>query len=1195
MKRVVLYINLLILCASFGSFYAGALIDTLEKVIPTAEPIFVGVVQEKQKQLAELQQEKDVFVQEEKKFEQSIKDQLDEANAQRTVVENQLKENPDDAFLKAELSILNELYQVLKDTQRTREKLVELIDDFVKLLSDFLQDPEFEAFKKEKKLYERTYYTFEDLQRTHEAILDQEKRIAQFAEQEKTASADREGRKRIVTSIAEAFKKKQEEHQRFISGVSERTGDEAQLEPESKIELFDLEEKLYSNKKVLHELRLKEIEHKIAYLGVQSLVAKKHLDILKKYFEKIKPLIRISEVDITLAKNELVKEKQHYYATKDSYSQQMDKLQKQEKKQEQELTKLSAKYNVPLGRDLDEWMREPKQTVDTIVGLYEVGTANTNYILINKKQELLDVQAASEDEKINFKKLLVDVKESYYKIIVRKFLSEEEIKRETSKYDTVKVETKASIARYQEKINNVADQLSQQKKVLDNIKARRDEVQKLKDTIFKDHQKEYAQCLELLNRTEEHVKEQIDILSKMTGAYSGIISVIKRSEQLINMIKAELAIGSIWYRTEDTIKWDEVKNIIPDTLRFFSDVRSYLTKFDLSTLVRIRDSFRTLSQLIIFILKLLALFLGLLFLWWYTPSFTRKLSQLSEQYKGVARIISLLVVVMLDFYYTYFIGILLWSLLFAALFFHVIPDAYLYILFYLFSIPYLLYLAYRFIRNFIHFNQRHEYVFLAADFQRRFTMVFSTLVYATIAIFFFREAFMLANYYQSNLPTILLAMNFIVFQISLIFLIAKEQILNIIPQKNQLWIWIGQQVDRYYYLILLGVLAVIIMSNPYVGFGRLVLHILIGIVYTVLLLICLLWIHGFFKRVISRIFFSTEEEVVRERFANAKTWFGFLIIASFVVISFIGFIIGVNIWGWLWDWTIHVQDVFGWLNTPMLQKDTAHPISVLSVLQIIGFILAGFLASFALNRFVLDKIFNLLLVDPGVQNTITRISRYIIVIIAIFLGFSNVGLGQLVTVVVAGLGLSIGWVLKEPISDFIAYFIILVQRPIKIGDYIKVDAEIMGIVRKITPRSVVLRRKNSTTIVVPNSDVISKPIVNWNYARNFIAFDDIEVTVNYKADPTQVKEILFQVISSHPNILRNPKPIIRLDALSEYGFKFMIRGFISAAYTLEQWDVASDVRLGVVKALRDANIQLALPVRMIVGNTGNGMKKLTQE
>src|SRR5260221_629720 len=109
---------------------------------------------------------------------------------------------------------------------------------------------------------------------------------------------------------------------------------------------------------------------------------------------------------------------------------------------------------------------------------------------------------------------------------------------------------------------------------------------------------------------------------------------------------------------------------------------------------------------------------------------------------------------------------------------HQVSDPYPAIILYLLVIPYLLYLANRFIHYFNQFNTNHDHIFLAKDFQRRFIMVFSTLIYATIVIFFFREAFLIAHYQKSELPTILLAINFIIFQISLIFLIAKEHILS---------------------------------------------------------------------------------------------------------------------------------------------------------------------------------------------------------------------------------------------------------------------------------------------------------------------------------------------------------------------------------------------------------------------------------
>ena len=139
----------------------------------------------------------------------------------------------------------------------------------------------------------------------------------------------------------------------------------------------------------------------------------------------------------------------------------------------------------------------------------------------------------------------------------------------------------------------------------------------------------------------------------------------------------------------------------------------------------------------------------------------------------------------------------------------------------------------------------------------------------------------------------------------------------------------------------------------------------------------------------------------------------------------------------------------------------------------------------------------------------------------------------------------------------------------------------MGVVRKITPRSVILRRKNSTTIIVPNSYIVSKSIENWNYVRNFIAINDIMLFVYFKEDAQKVKAILQVATEEHPNVLKNPRSIIRLTNFSECGYEFMVRCFISSAYTLEMWDIGSDIRLLIAKAFRENGIEFAIPMYKI--------------
>ena len=220
-----------------------------------------------------------------------------------------------------------------------------------------------------------------------------------------------------------------------------------------------------------------------------------------------------------------------------------------------------------------------------------------------------------------------------------------------------------------------------------------------------------------------------------------------------------------------------------------------------------------------------------------------------------------------------------------------------------------------------------------------------------------------------------------------------------------------------------------------------------------------------------------------------------------------------------------------------------------------------------------------MLIDAGVQNTIASLIRYLIIIAAIIFGFQSIGLADQIWYLIAALVLGVGWVIKDPAADLIAYFILIVQRPIKVGDYIFMDDTTNGVVRRITPRSVEVRRKNSTTVIIPNTQITSRTVTNWNHARGFIAFDDIMVTIPYKVDPAHVRELLMRVLDESRVVLKNPRPVVRLENFSDLGYVFLVRGFLSSNHTLDMWDIASDIRFAIVK--RFMNMVLKLHIQFV--------------
>ncbi len=1142
------------------------------------QKIFPSDIEDKQAKEVELLKEKKALEESEKQFNERTHREIDWSKARLDAVTDKLRKDPDDEFLNRKLAVVNERLQVIKNEQQSREQKVATIDENIVLLQTFLKDPDLKDYKRSLNLSERDTYSLEDLQNLSQLIIEKERSLAQLYEQEKNADVEIENRKRAAT---ESNKKKRDDQEKI---VKPETNDTFGLGVQQRGELAKLEEQLSANKSQRDLLRIEEIEFKKALIKTKIFIEKSQLDVIKHALEKVKPAIKVSEADIALSRDEFAKKQQQSLVQKESYNQEIESIVKDLKSQEKTVQELSARYDIAVAPELEEWAKVPKETPSAYADLFEIGTAYDAMLLLQRRKEMVEAHITLEEEKLHVEAMNIDIKESFYKITTHKFTSEDDTKQEHKKYDILRAEIKANLASKLEQKNSAQDKLNRQKKAFINIKEVRQKLQEKKSSLFKDHEQEYIDNLDFLNVAEEAIQSQIDLLNAMIGVYSDIIALLTSMIKNIDFIAVELELTTVWQRSKYAITWEGIQQIVPNIEAFIRDIHSYFTHLDMKALIQeLKDQtnvthFGLVVALYIFFLCLFAAFAQ-----WVLPYIARFCVHMSNRYRAL-RFTLLLIALILGYSARYAILITLFSSLFFVFHTYHFVSPYPAIVVYLCAIPCLLYLAHRFMRYFARFNMQHNYIFIAKDFQHRFILVASTLLYATIIIFFFREAFLKGAYRKSELPNILLAVNFIIFQISLIFLIAKEHILSIIPTTGDAWKWFALQVDRFYYLILMLVIAIIVMSNPYVGFGKLVLHVLRSFVFTLILVRLLFWFNSLLKRGLSYVFFSRgTEEFMKERFAYAKTLFGVCAIAIlffFIVVLVIG---TAKIWGWPETFANinHWSDIMAWLKTPVLLEKTESPISAFSILKILSFVMIGMLIAFWIDRFVIERIFDALLVEPGVQNTVSSMVRYVIVIMAIIFGFQSVGLGELVIALLGALILGIGWVIKDPLGDFIAYFIILVQRPVKIGDYIRLEEGTEGVVRKITARSVFVRRRNSVTIILPNTTIINKPLVNWNYVRGFVAFEDIRLLIAYKEDPSKVKALLLQVLDENSFVLKSPTPIVRLEDFSEVGYSFLVRGFLSSNYTLDSWEIASDVRLAIVKKLREHGIQIAVPTRVI--------------
>jgi potassium efflux system protein len=197
-------------------------------------------------------------------------------------------------------------------------------------------------------------------------------------------------------------------------------------------------------------------------------------------------------------------------------------------------------------------------------------------------------------------------------------------------------------------------------------------------------------------------------------------------------------------------------------------------------------------------------------------------------------------------------------------------------------------------------------------------------------------------------------------------------------------------------------------------------------------------------------------------------------------------------------------------------------------------------------------------------------------------GYAGITLGALLAVSYAGfdvtnlaivagaLSVGIGFGLQSIVNNFVSGLILLVERPIKVGDRVVVGDQ-QGYVRRISVRATEVETFDRASVIVPNSELITGRVVNWSH-RDWRGAVNVKIGVAYDADPDEVIAILKKCAEEHPKVLPNPPPGVALDEFGDNALVFTLR--VSLADIDEGGGVQSDLRLAVLKALRAAGIEI---------------------
>ena len=173
--------------------------------------------------------------------------------------------------------------------------------------------------------------------------------------------------------------------------------------------------------------------------------------------------------------------------------------------------------------------------------------------------------------------------------------------------------------------------------------------------------------------------------------------------------------------------------------------------------------------------------------------------------------------------------------------------------------------------------------------------------------------------------------------------------------------------------------------------------------------------------------------------------------------------------------------------------------------------------------------------------------------------------------ILAAAGLAIGLALQGSLANFAGGVLIMIFKPIKLGDLIEAQGEI-GVVKEIEIFTTKLTGLSNKEIIIPNGSLSNGTIVN--YTTEGTRRVDLVIGVSYDADIKKTKEVLMNVLTSNPKVLKEPTPGVTVSELADSSVNFAVRPWCK---TEHYWDVYFEVTEMVKLELDKAGIEIPYP------------------
>ncbi|WP_246261248.1 mechanosensitive ion channel family protein [Alteromonas ponticola] len=175
------------------------------------------------------------------------------------------------------------------------------------------------------------------------------------------------------------------------------------------------------------------------------------------------------------------------------------------------------------------------------------------------------------------------------------------------------------------------------------------------------------------------------------------------------------------------------------------------------------------------------------------------------------------------------------------------------------------------------------------------------------------------------------------------------------------------------------------------------------------------------------------------------------------------------------------------------------------------------------------------------------------------------------------IAIGVGFGAQNIINNFISGWILMWERPIRIGDFLEVD-NARGSVEAINTRSTRIRRIDGVHMLIPNSKLLENTVINWTLIDR-LTRTTVKVGVAYGSPCKKVAELIEQAVTMQEDILTEPKPVVIFEDFGDNALVFEVYFWVNATVERDLRKIRSAVRFAIDELFNDANIVIAFPQR----------------